>query len=116
MFNRPYGIALDASSSWMNNCVVGQVTPHISSAITYGTYIIFGLFCFIGVAVIWFYVPETKRLTLEEMDILVLKLVHDCLKTLSTFCESCSSLTVSSCKRLECILAGNDCMDLYATW
>ena len=38
------------------------------TAISYGTYILFGLLAFIGVAFIAFYVPETKRLTLEEMD------------------------------------------------
>ena len=70
MSNRPYGIALGASSNWMNNFIVGQVTPDMLSGITYGTYIIFGLFSFMGAAFIWFYVPETKRLTLEEMDVL----------------------------------------------
>ena len=68
--NRPYGIALGASSNWMNNFIVGQVTPDMLSGITYGTYIIFGLLTFGGAAFIWFYVPETKRLTLEEMDVL----------------------------------------------
>jgi hypothetical protein len=37
--------------------------------ITYGTYILFGLLTYMGAAFIWFVVPETKRLTLEEMDI-----------------------------------------------
>jgi hypothetical protein len=40
------------------------------SNITYGTYLIFGILTFIGAAFIWFYVPETKRLTLEEMDVI----------------------------------------------
>jgi hypothetical protein len=35
--------------------------------ITYGTYILFGLLTWIGAAFIWFVVPETKRLSLEEM-------------------------------------------------
>lgn len=35
--------------------------------ITYGTYIVFGVLTFLGAAFIWFFVPETKRLTLEEM-------------------------------------------------
>jgi hypothetical protein len=34
-----------------------------------GTYLIFGILTFIGAAFIWFIVPETKRLTLEEMDV-----------------------------------------------
>ncbi|CAG9947113.1 unnamed protein product [Clonostachys rosea f. rosea IK726] len=67
---RPYGVSLGASSNWMNNFIVGQVTPDMLSGITYGTYIIFGLLTSIGAAFIWFFTPETKRLSLEEMDII----------------------------------------------
>ncbi|KAK1830142.1 putative hexose transport-related protein [Podospora conica] len=67
---RPYGVALGASSNWMNNFIVGQVTPDMLESITYGTYILFGLLTYIGAAFIWFFVPETKRLTLEEMDVI----------------------------------------------
>lgn len=35
---------------------------------TYGTFIFFGLICFIGAIFIYFVVPETRNLTLEEMD------------------------------------------------
>jgi hypothetical protein len=34
----------------------------------YGTFIFFGLMCFLGAAFVYFVVPETKNLTLEEMD------------------------------------------------
>ncbi|RYP66750.1 hypothetical protein DL771_007630 [Monosporascus sp. 5C6A] len=87
--SRPYGVSLGASSNWMNNfskfpdftlahgcpsltsyTVVGQVTPIMLERIGYGTYILFGLLTFMGAAFIWFYVPETKRLTLEEMDVI----------------------------------------------
>jgi len=68
--NRPYGIALGASSNWMNNFIVGQVTPDMLSHLKYGTYIFFGLFTTMGAAFIYFYFPETKGLTLEEMDTL----------------------------------------------
>lgn len=64
---RPYGVALGASSNWMNNFIVGQVTPDMLDGITYGTYILFGLLTYLGAVFIWFFVPETKRLTLEEM-------------------------------------------------
>lgn len=67
---RPYGVSLGASSNWMNNFIVGQVTPDMLKSITYGTYIIFGLLTYMGAAFIWFFVPETKRLSLEEMDII----------------------------------------------
>lgn len=52
----------------MNNFIIGQITPDMLSSITYGTYILFGLVTTLGAAFIWFVVPETKRLTLEEMD------------------------------------------------
>jgi len=68
--NRPYGIALGASSNWMNNFIVGQVTPDMISGISYGTYLLFGVLTFMGAGFIWFFVPETKRLTLEEMDVI----------------------------------------------
>jgi hypothetical protein len=54
----------------MNNFIVGQVTPDMLRSLTYGTYIFFGLFTTMGAVFIWLIVPETKGLTLEEMDIL----------------------------------------------
>ena len=68
--NRAYGIALGASSNWMSNFIVGQITPVMLQKITFGTFIFFGLLTFGGGAFVWFFVPETKRLTLEEMDVL----------------------------------------------
>ncbi|KFA53298.1 hypothetical protein S40293_04681 [Stachybotrys chartarum IBT 40293] len=58
---RPYGVALGTSSNWMNNFIVGQVTPEMLESITYGTYILFGLLTIMGSGFIWFFVPETKR-------------------------------------------------------
>jgi hypothetical protein len=54
----------------MNNFIVGQVTPDMLEGMTYGTYIFFGMLTFIGALFVYFIVPETKGLTLEEMDIL----------------------------------------------
>lgn len=54
----------------MNNFIVGQVTPDMLEKMTYGTYIFFGLLTFGGAAFIWLVFPETKGLSLEEMDIL----------------------------------------------
>jgi hypothetical protein len=52
---RPYGIALGASSNWMNNFIVGQVTPDMITHLKYGTFIFFGVMIFLGSAFIWFY-------------------------------------------------------------
>ncbi|KAL6714756.1 hypothetical protein ACLMJK_008181 [Lecanora helva] len=68
--NRAYGIALGASSNWMSNFIVGQITPKMLEKITYGTFIFYGALTFGGAVFIWLGVPETKRLTLEEMDVL----------------------------------------------
>lgn len=57
-------------ADWMNNFIVGQVTPDMLTGITYGTYIFFGLITFLGALFIAFLVPETKQLSLEEMDII----------------------------------------------
>lgn len=54
----------------MNNFIVGQVTPDMLTHMKYGTYIFFGALTTLGAAFIWFYFPETKGLSLEEMDIL----------------------------------------------
>ncbi|KAJ6446970.1 sugar transporter [Purpureocillium lavendulum] len=67
--SRPYGVALGSSSNWMCNFIVGQVTPDMLSKIKYGTYIFFGGLTAMGAAFVWYFVPETKRLTLEEMDV-----------------------------------------------
>ncbi|OCH94351.1 general substrate transporter [Obba rivulosa] len=65
---RGKGISIAASSNWMNNFIVGQVTPTMLNKINFGTFVFFGAFSFAGGLFIMFFVPETKNLTLEEMD------------------------------------------------
>jgi hypothetical protein len=65
---RGKGMSIAASSNWMNNFIVGQVTPSMLEAMPYGTFIFFGIFSTLGGLFIWFLCPETKGLTLEEMD------------------------------------------------
>lgn len=81
---RAKGISIGASSNWLNNFAVslpsqnshycakiwqiGQATPDMVKSMGYGTFIFFGLMCFIGAAFVWYFVPETKNLSLEEMD------------------------------------------------
>lgn len=65
---RGKGISIAASSNWMNNFIVGQVTPTMLSNIGFGTFVFFGAFSLMGGLFILFFVPETKGLSLEEMD------------------------------------------------
>ncbi|KAJ7650213.1 general substrate transporter [Roridomyces roridus] len=65
---RGKGVSIAASSNWMNNFIVGQVTPTMLQHLGFGTFIFFGAFSFMGGIFIWFCVPETKGVTLEEME------------------------------------------------
>ena len=65
---RAKGISIGGSSNWLNNFAIGQATPDMVAAMSYGTFIFFGVVCFLAAGFVWWFVPETKNLTLEEMD------------------------------------------------
>ncbi|KAF2225655.1 general substrate transporter [Elsinoe ampelina] len=65
---RAKGVSIGASSNWLNNFGIGLATPDMVGAMGYGTFVFFGLVCMLGAAFVFFIVPETKNLTLEEMD------------------------------------------------
>ncbi|KAI0749392.1 general substrate transporter [Daedaleopsis nitida] len=65
---RGKGVSIAASSNWMNNFIVGQVTPTMMNNLGFGTFVFFGAFSFLGGLFVMFLVPETKGLSLEEMD------------------------------------------------
>ena len=76
----------------MSNFIVGQITPDMLASLKYGTFVFFGLMTFAGGVFIGSYVPETKRLTLEEMDTLfgsvgVAQAVSFLLVFISVFCQ-----------------------------
>lgn len=65
---RSYGVSLATSANWMNNSIVGQVTPDMISNLGYGTFLVFGILIALGAGFVWFFTPETSGITLEEMD------------------------------------------------
>lgn len=65
---RAKGTSIAASSNWMNNFIIALVTPTLLAKISWGLYILFAGFLAVGIVFVWFYVPETKGKTLEEMD------------------------------------------------
>lgn len=65
---RGKGLSIAASSNWMNNFIVGQVTPSMMTHLGFGTFVFFGSFSLLGGLFVLLFVPETKGLTLEEMD------------------------------------------------
>jgi len=68
---RAMNVAIAASTQWLFNFVVAQAVPHMLKNVGkdgYGTYFIFGSFCFSMFFFVWFLVPETKGVSLEKMD------------------------------------------------
>ncbi|KAJ7773317.1 general substrate transporter [Mycena metata] len=65
---RGKGVSIAASSNWMNNFIVGQVTPTMLTHLGFGTFVFFGAFSLLGGLFILFFVPETKGVSLEEME------------------------------------------------
>ncbi|KAI9049562.1 hypothetical protein LZ554_006589 [Drepanopeziza brunnea f. sp. 'monogermtubi'] len=68
---RALNVAMAASTQWLFNFVVAQAVPHMMKTVGrggYGTYFIFGCFCFSMFFFVWFLIPETKGLSLERMD------------------------------------------------
>ena len=52
----------------MCNFIIGLVTPDMLEKIGYGTYIFFAAFALLAFAFTWFFIPETRGKSLEEMD------------------------------------------------
>lgn len=82
---RAKGVSIGGSSNWvsdsftlfvvtqsnpnkLNNFAVGLFTSPFIKASDYGTFIFFGCITTLAVLYVFFFVPETKGRTLEEMD------------------------------------------------
>lgn len=68
---RAMNVGLAAATQWLFNFVVARATPNMMVTVGkggYGTYFIYGSFCFLMFLFSYFFVPETKGMSLEEMD------------------------------------------------
>ncbi|KAF8484366.1 MFS monosaccharide transporter [Gautieria morchelliformis] len=65
---RSRGVAISTASNWLNNFLIGLVTPAMLEISAAGTYFVFAFACF--AACIWsiLAVPETAGVSLEEID------------------------------------------------
>lgn len=66
---RSKAISVAASSNWMNNFIIGEITPTMLAHMRFGTYILFGALTYLAAVFVYFFLPETKGVSLEEMDI-----------------------------------------------
>ncbi|KAI8459664.1 hypothetical protein BY996DRAFT_4575731 [Phakopsora pachyrhizi] len=62
---RAKGVALSALSNWTNNFIIGLITPPVYPG---GTFIFFTVASSLSFIFVWFVVPETAHVSLEEMD------------------------------------------------
>ncbi|KAH8901528.1 D-xylose-proton symporter [Thozetella sp. PMI_491] len=67
--NRSKAMAVTTSTTWMCNFIIGLVTPDMLETISWGTYIFFAAFCLLALAFTFFFVPETRGRSLEDMDV-----------------------------------------------
>ncbi|KAL4944231.1 hypothetical protein BDV06DRAFT_233700 [Aspergillus oleicola] len=68
---RSLNVSFAAATQWLFNFVVARAVPNMLATVGangYGAYIIFSCFCFSMFVFVWFFVPETKGLSLEKMD------------------------------------------------
>ncbi|OAA69157.1 D-xylose-proton symporter [Cordyceps fumosorosea ARSEF 2679] len=66
--DRSRAMAITTSCTWMCNFVIGLVTPGMLDSLSWGTHIFFAAFCFLAFFFTYFFVPETKGRSLEDMD------------------------------------------------
>ncbi|KAL5531871.1 hypothetical protein ACEPAF_5434 [Sanghuangporus sanghuang] len=65
---RSKGAALATASNWLNNFIIGLITPPLLAFSPAGTFAVFAVSCF---GLVWWsrkYVPETAGVSLEEVD------------------------------------------------
>lgn len=65
---RAKGASLSTASNWAFNWLVGEVTPILQESMGWSMYLLPAFFCLCSVTLVYFVYPETKGVTLEEMD------------------------------------------------
>ncbi|KAK9428641.1 general substrate transporter [Lipomyces doorenjongii] len=65
---RGKAVGLAIALNWLTNFIVALITPRMLKSITFGTFYFFLVFCIILFVWVYFCVPETKGLPIEEMD------------------------------------------------
>ncbi|RCI16641.1 hypothetical protein L249_2575 [Ophiocordyceps polyrhachis-furcata BCC 54312] len=65
---RAKGVAISTCSNWINNFIVGLITPPLVQETGFGAYAFFAAFCFASFLWVFYCVPETSGKTLEQMD------------------------------------------------
>jgi len=68
---RSTGVSITTSTTWMCNFIIGVVSPLMLDNLDHGgTYFFFAAFAVLGFLTTYFFLPETRMKTLEQMDAL----------------------------------------------
>ncbi|USP73161.1 hypothetical protein yc1106_00435 [Curvularia clavata] len=71
---RSRGVGLSTASNWFWNCIIGIITPYLvadredSARLGSNVFFLWGSLCCLSFLFAYFFVPETKGLTLEQVD------------------------------------------------
>ncbi|KAK9376514.1 general substrate transporter [Lipomyces chichibuensis] len=65
---RAKGASLSTATNWAFNWVVGEMTPVLQELIEWRLYLLHAFFCCMSFVLVYFTYPETKGVSLEEMD------------------------------------------------
>jgi len=71
---RSRGVGLSTASNWLWNCIIAVMTPYITSSVGGGVdlgpkiFFLWGSLCSLCLVYAFFLIPETKGLTLEQVD------------------------------------------------
>lgn len=68
--SRSKAMSITTSCTWLSNFCIGLVTPDMLASIKSGTYFFFAAFCLMALFFTYFFVPETKGKSLEDMDVI----------------------------------------------
>ncbi|KAK1704644.1 quinate permease [Colletotrichum lupini] len=69
-------VAITTADQWLWSLIVSRTTPYMITSLGYGTYMFFGALMILMGVWAFFFVPETKGLTLEDMDLLFMRSMH----------------------------------------
>ncbi|KAI5218019.1 hypothetical protein AUEXF2481DRAFT_800 [Aureobasidium subglaciale EXF-2481] len=69
-------VALTTADTWLGSFIIARSTPYMISDLGYGAYFFFGVILIAMGIWSFFFVPETKGITLEEMDALFARSVR----------------------------------------
>ncbi|KAJ1333158.1 MFS transporter SP family sugar:H+ symporter [Microdochium nivale] len=67
---RTLGMTLTICFQWLTQFMVVYDLPYMILGISYGTFLFFGSCIVVAIIFAWLFVPETKGLQLEDMDLL----------------------------------------------